>query len=70
MLKMEEEVESSEWIKKMDLDSLLICQDKCMLPQTQNLETIWSAAAYTFRHQKPRVFEFLLTETYLMLSTH
>ena len=36
MLKTEEEVKSSEWIKKMDLDSLLTRQAKYMLPQTQN----------------------------------
>lgn len=70
MLKMEEEVKSSERINKIDPDILLIGQAKCMLPQTQNLEIICSAAAYPWRHQKPGVFEFLLTETYSMLSAH
>lgn len=66
--KTEEEAKSSEWIKRMDLDSLLTCQATYTLPQTQNLEIPCSAAAYPWRHQKLRVFEFLLTETYTILT--
>lgn len=69
MLKTEEEVKSSEWIKRIDLDSLLTRQAKYMLPQTQNLEIPGSAAAYPWRHQKLRVFKFLLTEPYTILTT-